>query len=291
MSVRGRIKLAAGSKRSSSHRTATTMVRHRLAVASSVPSSLSSSFNNRCFTSTAGPTSSPGTNASSNKTGTTTTSIGKTSRMASTSTLVNRYTNQHHYEDLVKDTIKKMILERAAINAAENHHSGEGGRSTSSADTGPTGLSSPPPSSSSSNSKIKKDLQTQTHEQPTVTGLQRRQSSISDDDIDERFQRYQRTFEEAEQCLKDLREFSASATTEPASTAAVAAAIDDEVQCAKGAVEATFTAYIDLLEDLRKFADDGQLERYNDIRHTSASELRRLRKDLDLLITAPSSAL
>ena len=135
---------------------------------------------------------------------------------------------------------------------------------------------------------------------------------ISDEDLKERFQRYQQTFEEAEQCLKDLREFVLIATTNDAMTTGIsgtstsaggeelttdtdqgdgedgaaaatadAAAIDDEIQCAKGSVEATFTAYVDLLEDLRKFANDEQLREYNEVRHASACELRRLRKDLE----------
>ena len=105
--------------------------------------------------------------------------------------------------------------------------------------------------------------------------------------------------------MKDLREFVSTTTTcttttkttataetssststdtdqeEEDGAAAAAAAIDDEIKCAKGSVEATFTAYVDLLEDLRKFANDEQLQEYNGVRHTSACELLRLRKDLD----------
>lgn len=57
----------------------------------------------------------------------------------------------------------------------------------------------------------------------------------------------------------------------------------DECQCAKGAVENAFTAYVDLLEDLRR-ANEEQLQCYSEVRNSNACNLKRLRQQLDELL-------
>ena len=59
----------------------------------------------------------------------------------------------------------------------------------------------------------------------------------------------------------------------------------DECQCAKGAVENAFTAYVDLLEDLRR-ANEEQLQCYSEVRNSNACNLKRLRQQLDELLVA-----
>jgi hypothetical protein len=79
----------------------------------------------------------------------------------------------------------------------------------------------------------------------------------------------QKVFEEAELCLSDLHE-------------AVPGTEDyiEECACAKGAVNNAFTAYVDLLEDLRR-ANPEQLQSYSEVRNTNACNLKRLRQELD----------
>jgi hypothetical protein len=57
----------------------------------------------------------------------------------------------------------------------------------------------------------------------------------------------------------------------------------DECQCAKAAVETAFTAYVDLLEDLRR-ANENQLLCYSEVRNSNACNLKRLRQQLDELL-------
>jgi len=56
-----------------------------------------------------------------------------------------------------------------------------------------------------------------------------------------------------------------------------------ELECASGAVQSAFTAYVDLLEDLRR-ANEEQLATYNDERLEHATNLKQLRQDLDQIV-------
>jgi len=98
--------------------------------------------------------------------------------------------------------------------------------------------------------------------------------SISPEEIEVRFNYYKKVFEEAELCLSDLRETLFEADDEQ---------YREESNCAEGAVDNAFTAYVDLLEDLRRSSDE-QLHAYNEIRNTNACNLKRLRKELDSII-------
>jgi hypothetical protein len=84
----------------------------------------------------------------------------------------------------------------------------------------------------------------------------------------------QKVFEEAELCLSDLRETLFEADVEQ---------YREECNCAEGAVNNAFTAYVDLLEDLRR-SNEEQLLTYREIRNTNACNLKRLRKELDQII-------
>jgi hypothetical protein len=83
----------------------------------------------------------------------------------------------------------------------------------------------------------------------------------------------QKVYREAELCLIDLQD------------AAGADQFADECSCAKGAVDNAFTAYVDLLEDLRR-ANEEQLQRYSEDRNSIACNLKRLRQRLDELLVA-----
>ena len=78
-------------------------------------------------------------------------------------------------------------------------------------------------------------------------------------------------FEEAELCLIDLQD------------ATGAEDYAEECACARGAVENAFTAYVDLLEDLRR-ANEEQLQSYSEVRNSNACNLKRLRQQLDALL-------
>jgi hypothetical protein len=54
---------------------------------------------------------------------------------------------------------------------------------------------------------------------------------------------------------------------------------DEEFLCASGAVENAFSAYVELLEDLRR-ANDEQLTVYRDERLLNASNLKKLRREM-----------
>ena len=84
----------------------------------------------------------------------------------------------------------------------------------------------------------------------------------------------QKVFEEAGLCLSDLRETLFEADVEQ---------YREECNCAEGAVNNAFTAYVDLLEDLRR-SNEEQLLTYREIRNTNACNLKRLRKELDQII-------
>jgi hypothetical protein len=58
---------------------------------------------------------------------------------------------------------------------------------------------------------------------------------------------------------------------------------DEELKCASGAVENAFSAYVELLEDLR-LANDEQLKVYCDVRSQNASNLRKLRREMDKIV-------
>ena len=75
-------------------------------------------------------------------------------------------------------------------------------------------------------------------------------------------------------CLEDLREVSPGTVD-----------YDEECNCAKGAVNNAFTAYVDLLEDLRR-ANDEQLQQYNEVRNSYACNLKRLRQELDQIMSS-----
>jgi len=98
--------------------------------------------------------------------------------------------------------------------------------------------------------------------------------SISPEEIEVRFNDYKKVFEEAELCLSDLRETLFEADDKQ---------YREESNCAEGAVDNAFTAYVDLLEDLRRSTDE-QLHSYSEIRNTNAGNLKRLRKELDSII-------
>lgn len=98
--------------------------------------------------------------------------------------------------------------------------------------------------------------------------------SISNEKLEQRFNEYKTVFEEAESCLSDLREtlFEVDDTQ-----------YREECSCAEGAVDNAFTMYVDLLEDLRR-TNHEQLRAFNEIRKLNASNLKRLRKELDSII-------
>merc|ERR1712238_133726 len=98
--------------------------------------------------------------------------------------------------------------------------------------------------------------------------------SISPEEIEVRFNDYKKVFEEAELCLSDLRETLFEADDKQ---------YREESNCAESAVDNAFTAYVDLLEDLRRSTDE-QLRAYIEIRSTNAGNLKRLRKELDSVI-------
>jgi Tfp pilus assembly protein PilO len=54
---------------------------------------------------------------------------------------------------------------------------------------------------------------------------------------------------------------------------------DEEFQCASGAVENAFSAYVELLEDLRR-ANDEQLKSFSDERLQNACNLKKLRREM-----------
>jgi hypothetical protein len=92
---------------------------------------------------------------------------------------------------------------------------------------------------------------------------------IQDEELEKRFMNFKLLHQEAECCIADLREAREN--------------LEEEVQCANGAVENCFNAFIDLLEDLRR-ADENQLSTYNDIRLQNAMSLRKLRQELDMIM-------
>ncbi len=86
----------------------------------------------------------------------------------------------------------------------------------------------------------------------------------------------QKVFDEAESCLKDLEEATPGAED-----------YLDECSCANNAVNHAFTAYVDLLEDLRR-ANPQQLDSYSQVRNAHACNLKRLRQKLDeILVLSP----
>lgn len=97
---------------------------------------------------------------------------------------------------------------------------------------------------------------------------------ISNEDLEVRLQYFQKMFEEAELCLKDLRDTLFEADDER---------YLEECSCAEGALNNAFTAYIDLLEDMRRASEDQMLV-YSEERNTNACNLKRLRKELDQII-------
>lgn len=98
---------------------------------------------------------------------------------------------------------------------------------------------------------------------------------ISDDDLKAKFSYYKNVFEEAKLCIKDLQEAT------PADECYA-----DECACAQGAVENAFTAYVDLLEDLRR-ANEEQLDSYREVRNAHAFNLKSLRQELDEVLSVP----
>ena len=84
----------------------------------------------------------------------------------------------------------------------------------------------------------------------------------------------QKVFEEAELCLSDLRETLFEVDDEQ---------YREECNCAEGALNNAFTAYIDLLEDFRRSSEE-QLQAYSEERNTNANNLKRLRRELDQII-------
>jgi hypothetical protein len=139
---------------------------------------------------------------------------------ASTTTTTRAAPTSDRYADLVKETIKKMISERAA--PAEEDR-----------------------------------------------------KPISDEDLQAKFNSYKNVFEEAKLCIQDLQE----ATPDQDDYA-------DECLCAQGAVDNAFTSYVDLLEDLRR-ANEAQLDSYREVRNAHACNLKRLRQELDGVLSAP----
>ncbi len=85
----------------------------------------------------------------------------------------------------------------------------------------------------------------------------------------------QKVFEEAELCLSDLRDTLFEADYEQ---------YLEECSCAEGALNNAFTAYVDLLEDMRRSSEE-QLLAYSEERNTNACNLKRLRKELDKIIS------
>jgi len=97
---------------------------------------------------------------------------------------------------------------------------------------------------------------------------------ISNEDLEGRLRYFEKVFEEAELCLKDLRDTLFEADDEQ---------YLEECSCAEGALNNAFTAYIDLLEDFRRSNAD-QLHAYSVERGNNAGNLKRLRKELDQII-------
>lgn len=97
---------------------------------------------------------------------------------------------------------------------------------------------------------------------------------ISNEEFEIRLDYLQKVFEEAELCLSDLRETLFEADDKQ---------YREETKCAEGAVNNAFTAYIDLLEDLRRSSEE-QLSAYSEVRNNNACNLRRLRSELDKII-------
>jgi len=89
----------------------------------------------------------------------------------------------------------------------------------------------------------------------------------------------QKVFEEAELCLSDLRETLFEVDDEQ---------YREECNCAEGALDNAFTAYIDLLEDFRR-ASEEQIHSYSEERSTNAGNLKRLRKELDQIIAVANN--
>jgi hypothetical protein len=58
---------------------------------------------------------------------------------------------------------------------------------------------------------------------------------------------------------------------------------EEECQCASAAVENAFSAYLELLEDLR-FANEEQLQLHSEERLRNPINLRKMRQELDKLI-------
>mmetsp|Transcript_4159 Transcript_4159/g.9392 ORF Transcript_4159/g.9392 Transcript_4159/m.9392 type:complete len:226 (+) Transcript_4159:374-1051(+) len=97
---------------------------------------------------------------------------------------------------------------------------------------------------------------------------------ISNGEFEIRIDYFKKVFEEAELCLSDLRETLFEADDEQ---------YREEIKCAEGAVNNAFTAYIDLLEDLRSSSEE-QLSAFSEVRNNNACNLRRLRNELDKII-------
>lgn len=98
---------------------------------------------------------------------------------------------------------------------------------------------------------------------------------ISDDDLKAKFSYYKNVFEEAKLCIRDLQEATPGDEH-----------YEDECACAQGAVENAFTAYVDLLEDLRE-ANEEQLDSYSQVRNSHACNLKSLRQELDKVLSMP----
>ncbi|KAG7340515.1 hypothetical protein IV203_024058 [Nitzschia inconspicua] len=98
------------------------------------------------------------------------------------------------------------------------------------------------------------------------------QKPISDQSLEGKFNHFKKVYDEAESCLNDLQEITPEAED-----------YLDECSCARGAVEHAFTAYVDLLEDLRR-ANESQLDAYLEVRNAHAHNLKGLRRKLDELL-------
>ena len=98
-------------------------------------------------------------------------------------------------------------------------------------------------------------------------GVDQPAKPIADEDLARRFQKYERVFKEAELCIADLRGASGDER-------------EEEYLCATGAVNNAFQAYLDLLDDLR-VANDEQLKAYQDTRQVNASNLKKLRQEVE----------
>ena len=58
----------------------------------------------------------------------------------------------------------------------------------------------------------------------------------------------------------------------------------EDTHCAQNAVDAAFTAYLDLLEDLQQRATPEQLNSVSESRQAYANTLKQLRADVDALV-------